>query len=176
MFRKTDPKVPRFHKYRFVHKVINNTLYEQWKMENPEFEEVSYQTFEDIWKLIAEKIRAEVTAGPDGVRLPFYSGDIYIRLVDMLKRTTDVKRSAEKGDRVAHLNWNTNRLPGKVCWSTRHSRLRNRWTRLYGFSPAVVFRKEASRALREHPEVFKLNRDTPFHGGVRVSKNPKLHG
>lgn len=174
MFRKTNPKVPRFHKHRFIHKVVSKELYEQWLGENPEYQEVSYQAFEDVWKLIAEKIRAEVTAGPDGVRLPFYSGDLYVRLVDMLTRTVDIKRSGQKGDWVAHPNWNTNRFPGKICWSTRHSRLRNKWTKLYGFAPHYLFKRETNKALQETPEVFKINADTAFNAGVRISQNKKL--
>lgn len=157
-----NKKAPRFGKAEFIYHVVRESLWERWKKDTNN--ELSFKEFKDIWDLIADEIRKQVIATAQGVRLPFFNGDISLKYVEMRERPMDGNASAEAGRPVHHLDWHTNQRHGKLCWIIKHAMLRNRWVQLYGFSPCRQLNHTACHeGFNVNPGLYQMSRATEFN-------------
>jgi hypothetical protein len=150
------PKAPRVGKKEFSYNIVNKELYEKWKLDNPKYKDFTYRQFEEAWVKVAKNLWEVVCTNTDGIRLPYYTGDLEIKYVNSYTPATE--KAAIDGVEVAELNWNTNGKLGKIVWSVDHARKFNKCVRLFCFRPFRLFSNRANKALEENPEIFKSNR------------------
>lgn len=152
-------KAPRFGKSEFTYQVVRRELWEQWKKDT--HNTLSFNEFKKIWVFIAEEICRQVVQNAQGVKLPFFNGEISLKYVEMKKAPLSVKASQAAGKPVPYLDWHTDRRPGKICWIIREAVRRNRWVSLYGFAPCRALAKAAKDdGFMVNPGLFQLARAT----------------
>lgn len=151
-----DRKAPRMSKAEFTYDVLTKELYEKWKKENPKFKHFSFSQFEKEWLNIAQLIWKECSENTDGVRLPFFTGEIAVKYVTSYKQPIDNNDNVP--NEIAHLNWNSNGRLAKIVWTIQYSRKFNKYCRLFCFQAYREFQQRVSKALNETPEIFKHNR------------------
>lgn len=175
---KNDRKAPRFGKAEFTYHVVSKKLYSEWKKENPKYEHYTYKEFKGIWDKITQEIHNQVVTNEDGVRLPFYNGDLKLKLVITNLVMRDQHNSLELQKEVKHLNWNTNKKPAKICWTIKFAQMRNKWIKLYGSAIDRKFSKKAYYALQDHPEIFSTARVTAANAVIfdKIKKAQKDAG
>lgn len=159
--KKINLNAPRFGKGQYIYQVVCRKLFLCWRRESG-YREMTLRQFKNIWELIAAEVRLQVVENTHGVRLPFFNGDISTNYVDMLRRHINTKASQEQGYIIHHLDWHSNKRPGKICWSVRHAMRQNRWVRLYGFDACRELTKAASEGFKNHPEIFRMARTTHY--------------
>lgn len=152
-------KLPRFGKAQYTHVLVNKKLYKKWKGQNPEYE-TSWEEFQIIWDKIAQEIRYQVLNNPDGVRLPFFTGDMACKYVQIKGKPIDEKSSRELGKEVNFLNWHSDKRVARLCWSIDHARKRNKWNKIFAFKASQPFQNEANISIKDHPGEFKVARTT----------------
>jgi len=147
----------RFSRAKYKNKVITRELWEQWKINYPEYKESSYAKYVEYARKILLEYRNEVTINSDGVRLPFYMGDVTMKFVPVKKQPLNPQVSKQILKEVPYLNFGTNGRVGKVVYSAEHCRLFNRYAPLLGFEPSKEFAKLSREQFKENPELFKDN-------------------
>lgn len=157
---KNDRKAPRFGKKEFVHHVISKEFFKNWLKENPKYSHFTYRVFLNHWDMITQEIHNEILMNPQGVRLPYYNGDMLLSYIHTNKEIINPGVSDKIGKDIKFLNWNTDKKPGKVCWIIDHARKRNKWLKLFGGHIDRKLRIKAFNAFQTHPEIFKTARIT----------------
>ena len=147
-------KAPRLAKREFTFDIVTKELYNEWCEENPEYS-LTFKEFEEIWSKIGKNIWEITSNHTDGVRLPFYTGDIAIKYVNSYVIPTE--KNNTNGD-IPQLNWNTNGKLGKIVWNITHARWFNKECKLFCFHAYREWKSRVNKALRENPEIFKSNR------------------
>lgn len=159
--KKANPKAPRVGKKEFSYELVNEELYRKWLLEYPEYNHYTFIQFRDTWDKIARNIWELTATDPDGVRLPFYCGDLEIKYVKTF--TPPEEQTREEGPAVPHLNFHTNGKLGKIIWSIKECRRFNRECRLFCFHAHTNFQDRIHKALKETPEIFKTTRIKKLH-------------
>lgn len=159
--KQINPKAPRFGKADFTYQVVRRELWEQWKADTGN--DLPYNEFMSIWESIATEIRKQTIENVQGVRLPFFNGDLSLKFVKTREKHIDGLTSAREGIVVRHLDWHSDKRPGKVCWVIKHAMVRNRWVQLYGFDPCRKLETMATEAFFENPGMYQVARATDFN-------------
>lgn len=162
MVKPNNPKAPRFGKRGFTYQVVRRELWEKWKEDTGN--QLSFKEFKEVWLLIAGEIRDRVIDNSQGVRLPFSNGDISLKYVEMREKPIDGSSSQAAGKIVRHLDWHSNKRPGKICWVIKHAMARNRWVQLYGFNACRKLETlAATEGFRANPGLYQASKATEFN-------------
>lgn len=155
-------KAPRFGKAAYTYQIVRRTLWEEWAKKTSNT--MTFKEFVIIWDLIAEEICLQVIANSQGVRLPFFNGDMSLKYIEMLNKPINGPASGEVGKVITHLDWHSDRRPGKICWTVHHAAKRNRWVQLYGFKPCRKLERAASKeGFTNNPGLYQVNRTTEYN-------------
>lgn len=152
---KFNPKAPRMKKAKYIHKVISEDLYNKWLANNPEYKDTTFKEWKAIWKVIMEVMWEHIHTDTDGIRLPFYNGDICIKYVNHYRLPPERSYLTEEDVDVAALNWSTGGKLGKIVWSIDGARKYNKYLNLFGFKAASKQSSRAHKSFNENPEIFK---------------------
>lgn len=144
----------RFSKKKYKTRIICKELFDTWKKEHPEFK-MPYIQWLAYSKLIMEEYVNEVITNTNGVRLPFYMGDLDLKFSPKRDKPVNIKETAESGSVSNHMNLVTNGRVGKIVWSCTHARRFNKFLPLTGFEGNKVFVDKAKKQFINNPELFR---------------------
>lgn len=157
-----NTKAPRFGRAAFTYHIVRESLWEQWAKDTGN--KLSFKEFKETWDLIAAEICSQIIRTAQGVRLPFFNGDISLKYVQMREKPVNGLASAAAGKTVRYLDWHTDKRPGKIVWAIKHAMARNRWVQLYGFSPCRKLRNLAAHeGFIANPGLYQVSRATDFN-------------
>ena len=160
----------RFKRKKYREHLITDTLYNKWINKYPEYKEYSCKQFREYWKILANKYIDIVVTNPDGVRLPFYMGDISIKYTPKMDKNISIHKSAQQGVEVKHMNFTTNGRAGKIIWSIEHARKFNKYLPIMGFEGSRGFALKSTNQLSENPEIFKNSATSKAQRLYRIKK------
>ena len=152
----------RFIKTKYVRKSISRDLFNKWKKQHPEYKE-RIKTYSEFWNyckdILIEYVDNVLTNG-QGVRLPFYMGDLSLKYVPITYKPIDFEKSKNNNKEINYLNFITNGRVGKIVWSCEHAKRFNKFLPISGFQASTRLLKGAKNALKETPELYFDNRRT----------------
>lgn len=160
----------RFKRKKYRGYFINQDLYKKWLTKYPEYKKYTFTQFRQYWKLLANKYIDIAVTNPNGVRLPFYMGDICIKYTPQLDKNISVHKTAQQGVEVRHMNFATNGRAGKIIWSIEHARKFNKYLPIMGFEGSRGFKVKSTKQLTENPEIFKNSATSKAQRLYRIKK------
>lgn len=149
-----NKNAPRFRKTEFKNEAISVAKYEKWQAENPNFK-ITYREFLNIWNNIASKIRYEIVHNPQGFRLPFYGGDIFIQYLPRKFKSFNINDSVSVGDNVPNLNIVSKGKTAKIIWFRKDAARYNPYIVLYGYGEAREIGMASKEAITANPELYR---------------------
>lgn len=156
-------KAPDLHKKRFRYNkyfthVVSEEVYKKWREENPHLKDKinSFQSFSKYWTKIAKAIVSEVCINPNGVKLPYYCGELSIKYANIDLKPVNKRASIIMQKSIPHLNWNTSERLGKLVFNIKRASKFNAMIAYYGFKGTRVFNVAVNKAMIENPENFKV--------------------
>jgi hypothetical protein len=161
-----DRKAPRMKKAKFSKHVITMELYLKFIKEFPEYKDITWQEFLDIWNSIAQKVRWEAVHNPLGVKLGSYLGEIKVQFLPYKFEASDRAKSEELGEKVIHLNIIDK---GKVCrikWERRWAVKFNKILQFYAFDETRDVHTILKAYMVDNSDKLRIARVTL--GGVSV--------
>ena len=84
----------RFRKEKYVTEIISKDLYNKWIKDNPEYSNIEFSKFKLIAYAITQRYSDKIIEEPHGVKLPFFCGEICIRLFSP-KKSLNIKNYVE---------------------------------------------------------------------------------
>lgn len=165
---KYDPHAPRLGKGEFSKILVSKDLWKKAVKANPDFANMSWKEFWDIWCLIGIETVNEIAENPLGVKLPFFLGEWKVQYLPYKPKTQDNVTSAEIGDIVPYLNIHSK---GKVCsiiWERKDARRYNSVLDLYAFEEDKKLTLKAAEAVNKNPDKYRVSR-------VRVNNRENPH-
>jgi hypothetical protein len=158
-----DKKGPRMKKGQFSKSVVTKELYSQFKKDHPEYKDMTWDSFFDYWKEIAETIREESIKNPLGVKLGSYTGEIklqYLPYKFQKNFVRDEKVAAELGGNQKYTSIVTKGKQAKIKWERRWAAKFNRMLQLYAFEPTREMLGMAKEQCLSFPEKIRMSRNT----------------
>ncbi len=151
--------LPRLGKGKYSKILVTEELWKNAIINNPEYKNMTYKEFKDIWDKIATSFKETVLINPLGIKAPFFIGEWKIRYLPFQIKVQDYKNSEEQGEKLPYLNLHSK---GKICkliWERKNARRYNRILDLYAFEPLQQgFRNEVSKAIIKNPEIYRVSR------------------
>lgn len=156
--KKPDLHKPRFRDTKFSTRLINESLFQRWKKENPHLASKvkDLSTFKRIWKKIISKYNYYIVNNSMGVRLPFYCGDMSVEFINIEYESLDMRKSVQSETAVPHLNWNTSDKLGKLIWCIKYAAKFNKFLPFLAFKAHNDLKSATKEGLMNNPGIYKL--------------------
>lgn len=155
----------------FSQQVLTKELYESFINKMPEYKDMTWHEFRDIWKDISETIRQEVVKNPLGVKLPKYTGEIKLQYLPYKYKAADHFNSQKIGEKINHLNIDEKGKVGKIKWERRWAVKFNKMLQFFAFEPVRELNTMAKNQIDESPENIRMSRGVL--GGYHVWRSIK---
>jgi hypothetical protein len=170
--RENDRSAPRLGKAEFSTMIINSKVYNKWVEDNPEYKDVSYSTFQNIWIDISKEVRNFTCDNALGIYMPFHTGELKIQFIPSKVKAIDILASEAEGDKIHQLNIHTKGKIAKITWQRKAAARFNKMLNLFGFEQNRDFGKQVNNALYKNPEIYrtmKINKNRYDHKSGNTS-------
>lgn len=151
-YKIADKKAPRFRIAKYRHSFINKDLYEKFIEDNPNYY-ISYADFKLVIETINLEIVNHVINNREGVFLPKNIGRIWLGLWKDNKELKKQKRRLSESGLLMY-NDSIEILTGKICWDYKMNFTKPENHEFYAFRAHRDFKKAASKAFKETPELY----------------------
>lgn len=143
----------RFNYRKYSKYVVNKNLYNKWIKCYPEYSHYTYSMFLELVKQLIYKYRTTVIENTDGVRLPFYLGDMSVKYTNI--KALDINKSIEYEKPIVYKNITTFRKNAKLVYKIDRCVNYNVYLRYIGFKPTRSFAKDVSDKILKKPTMYK---------------------
>jgi len=147
-------------KGKFSTQVVTRELWKEFCKNHPEYADMKWDEFYDIWKKIAKKTREEVVNNPLGVKLPNYSGEIKLQFLPYKFKATDFTTSQELNKKVNHANISQRGKTATIKWERRWAVKFNKMLQYFAFEPNRDLNKLAKNRIDENANTIRISRNT----------------
>jgi hypothetical protein len=151
-------KAPRMRKGEFSTLIFGKKLWKKFKQDIPEYKEISWNEFKQIWVEITETIRNEAIMNPLGVKLPLYLGELKYQYLPYKYKALDVDSTEKNEDAVNHMNLITRGKTGKIKWERRWACRFFKMLGFYSFENDKRMNAIAKKYTMENPEKIRISR------------------
>lgn len=147
-------------KGEFSKMVITRELYKKFKKEFPEYSELLWIDFYNMWLEIAAKIRYEAIYNPLGTKLGFYCGELKLQYLPYNMKTVDHPASQKLGEEVTHIRLDTREKVPKIKWERRWAVKFNKMLQFYAFDETREIKKIAKEYISNNSHKLRVARFT----------------
>lgn len=171
-----DRKAPRMKKAQYSKKVIDKSMWKEFREKFPEYASLSDSELNTKWNELAAIIRTELVTNPLGVKLGSYTGELKLQYLPYkMEGAIDPAASDEAGELVKHLNVLTRGKVARVKWERRWAVKFNKMLQFFSFEAERPIMELAKKHIDENPEKLRVSRNTL--GGQSFWRNIKnQHG
>ena len=148
----------RFGKQEFREKLFCNKFFNRFRKEYPQYKRQTNIQIGQAWKKIAHAMISIVLKEPDGIKLDNNMGDVKLSLYkhkDKKLGNKDIRSSIDEDKYIKHMNFETNRKPGKLVWKTEYARVVHFYLRYLGFTPERSIKERCKEAFKEDGNIYK---------------------
>lgn len=143
-FKKPDLHAPRYRPTTL--EIVNQTFYDDFRKEYPEYSALSGNEIKEKIKLINSTIYKTIIIERDGVELPNGLGVIFIGSCPRKKHTNiDYKKSIEYGKKISHRNWDSDEYLAKIFYTNYEQKYQFKFHDLWGFKGGREFKREVAK-------------------------------
>lgn len=151
----------RFRKTKYIRNAIDENVFKTWEKAFPEYKDkLTYPEFRKHCNGILGQYIDEIAVNPNGVRLPYYMGDMKLSFIPKIGKVINLKASAQLDKDIPYVNLATNGRIGKIVWSCDNARKFNKYLPIIAFSPSKKLTDVAKTQFRNNPELFQDNTRT----------------
>lgn len=162
-------KAPRMRKGNFSKKIVTKELWKEFTKTFPEYKDMSWTTFSDSWKEIAETIRTEAMTNPQGVKLGSYTGELKLQYITPAFKGADYKNSQELGMKIHYPNLVSKGKVAAIRWERRWAVKFNKMLSFFGFEPTREMTKLKAEHAEKSPDTIRVARISDIKGmGKRI--------
>lgn len=148
--------------------MISRESYQKWVEANPKFSTVSFQKFKSYYRLLREEIFQCILDNPSGVDLPFYMGNLSVKVLDIEFKCVDDYPKSFVRDKVL------NKMVSRPFITTDiPKRIKIVWKKHFLFkSLASVFGVEACRTFKTVISAGVRNNLHRYEKAFKYDKTP----
>lgn len=157
---KVNRKAPRFSKTQFSTQIFGKELWKKFKEQHPEYSEMEWKEFKQLWGDITQTIRNETVMNPLGVKLGSYLGELKCQFLPYNFKATDINASNETGEQVNHLNILTRGKVAKIKWERRMAGKYFKMLQLYAFEPHRQNNEISKDYIPNNADKIRVSRNT----------------
>lgn len=147
-------------KKEFSSNVVTRELWRKFQNDNPEYKNIKWTEFYEIWLLISKELREEVVNNPLGVKLPFYTGEIKLQFLPYKFKAVNYAESSKLGKRITNANLMNRGKTATIKWERRWAVKFNKILQFFAFNPHRDIGKLAKERIDENPNTVRISRNT----------------
>lgn len=157
-----------FTKGKYQTSIISREFFEKWKQENPQYSDVEMSKWKRYWKYLREEIYQCAVENPEGLDLPFYLGNLSVRILDIdfkcakdFNKTTVINKETGNIERMPFVTSDIPKKP-KITW--KKHKLFLALPALFGAEMSRACKKAISAGIRDN--LFRYQKAF-HHPGVK---------
>lgn len=148
----SDLKAPRYRKN--TKRTVTLEMIEQIQSQVFAAKYLTEKQIRDIILEYNKEVANTVIEKRDGVEIPSQIGHLFVGTCPRTKnKNVDYKKTAELGQPVQHMNWETNNNLAKIFFTSYASRYKFKNNELWGFSATRNFKRKLSK---EYPKQWTM--------------------
>lgn len=155
-----DKNAPRMRKGKFSTRVITKDLWKKFKKEFPDYENLSWNEFYQIWQEIAERVRYYSIYNPLGVKLGSYLGELKFQYLPHKFKAKDYNTSLNEGVEIIHTNITEKGKVPTIKWERRWAVGFNKILQFYSFSETREMNNLAKERIKQNSDDIRISRNT----------------
>lgn len=145
-----------FYRDKYQIDMLSKEQYEKWALTNPG---VDYQKFKKYFRLIRDEIFTCILENPSGVDLPFYMGNLSVKVLDIdFKCADDLPRSTLTNKITGEKYFKpfyTSEIPKKIKITWKKHSLFKSLPSIFGIEACRTFKKVISAGVRNNLQKYE---------------------
>lgn len=143
-----------FTKGKYQTSIISQEFYNKWVVQNPNYSHIDFQKWKRYWKYLREEIYSGVIENSEGVDLPFFLGNISVKILDIDFKCAKDFISSNRSDKITgeriRIPFITSDIPKKPKIVWRKHPLFLSLPAIFGTEIAKSCRKVISAGIRNN--------------------------
>lgn len=141
---------PRYRAASGRTNILDKSLYEDFKIKNPQYKGITWKQFKQVIQLSNEAILETVIENRDGFEFPKMLGFCFIATCKKpRKKNVDFNNSIKLGKVIYHKNWDTDGKIAKIFYTNYGVKYKLKDRQLWQFRPSRKFKNRLTASYKE---------------------------
>lgn len=151
-YKTVDRTAPRFRRTKYQTRLSVIELHKEYVKNTGS--EIDLDSFKKLYNTMMDTILDLAVTERNGVMLPKQMGNIHLALFKMKRKMFNYVLGMTEGRGSIVPKFSTNSLQGKIFWDYKKVKYKLKNFMFYGFVATREFKRRASQAFIDTPEIF----------------------